>query len=201
VGLFVQRYYDPSIGRFLSVDPVTAYDTGDMRHFNRYAYAFNNPYTFTDPDGRQSKAAGKQLGRVIRAAWESGGDPKKFNAKMDEYKAQDRMVANAIVEATSVAIVKDAVEVSVKVANDQDATGQGTGAIAGEVAGQITEKVLDGKIGSDAASVAGAAVGKAVGDSVEAVVDRSRGGSSSGAAPKPSPPPPPPESRNKIGDK
>ena len=46
-----QRYYDPGIGRFLSVDPVTA-DGGDMRHFNRYDYAYNNPYKFTDPDGR-----------------------------------------------------------------------------------------------------------------------------------------------------
>jgi hypothetical protein len=46
-----QRYYDPQLGRFLSVDPVTAYG-GDMRHFNRYAYAYNNPYRFTDPDGR-----------------------------------------------------------------------------------------------------------------------------------------------------
>ena len=47
-----QRYYDPIIGRFLSVDPVTAYGSGDMRHFNVYAYAYNNPYKFTDPDGR-----------------------------------------------------------------------------------------------------------------------------------------------------
>ena len=46
-----QRYYDPEIGRFLSVDPVTAYG-GNLRHFNRYAYAYNNPYRFTDPDGR-----------------------------------------------------------------------------------------------------------------------------------------------------
>ncbi|WP_368564803.1 RHS repeat domain-containing protein [Pseudoxanthomonas sp. UTMC 1351] len=50
-----QRYYDPQCGCFLSVDPVTAYDKGDMRFFNRYAYAFNNPYKFTDPDGRQSR--------------------------------------------------------------------------------------------------------------------------------------------------
>ena len=45
-----QRYYDQSIGRFLSVDPIAARQKGD--NFNRYAYAFNNPYTFTDPDGR-----------------------------------------------------------------------------------------------------------------------------------------------------
>lgn len=47
-----QRYMDPQLGAFLSVDPVTAYRSGDMRHFNAYAYAYNNPYTFNDPDGR-----------------------------------------------------------------------------------------------------------------------------------------------------
>lgn len=46
-----QRYYDPEIGRFLSVDPITA-SGGDLRHFNRYGYAYNNPYKFFDPDGR-----------------------------------------------------------------------------------------------------------------------------------------------------
>lgn len=46
-----QRYYDPAIGRFLSVDPVNANSvTGS--NFNRYNYAANNPYLFTDPDGR-----------------------------------------------------------------------------------------------------------------------------------------------------
>ncbi len=49
-----QRYYDPGIGRFLSVDPITADgDTGS--NFNRYKYAANNPYRFIDPDGRQEK--------------------------------------------------------------------------------------------------------------------------------------------------
>jgi RHS repeat-associated protein len=46
-----QRYYDEDLGRFLSVDPVSANgDTGG--NFNRYAYANNNPYLFVDPDGR-----------------------------------------------------------------------------------------------------------------------------------------------------
>jgi RHS repeat-associated protein len=46
-----QRYYDSGIGRFLSVDPVTA--DGNSGNFNRYWYANNNPYKFTDPDGRE----------------------------------------------------------------------------------------------------------------------------------------------------
>lgn len=46
-----QRYYDPNLGRFLSVDPVAA-STGPG--FNRYSYANNNPYFYVDPDGRQA---------------------------------------------------------------------------------------------------------------------------------------------------
>ena len=46
-----QRYYDPAIGRFLSVDPVGA-GPGSGANFNRYWYADNNPFKFVDPDGR-----------------------------------------------------------------------------------------------------------------------------------------------------
>jgi RHS repeat-associated protein len=47
-----QRYYDPQVGLFLSVDPVTAYGS-PVAMFNRYRYANNNPYRFKDPDGRK----------------------------------------------------------------------------------------------------------------------------------------------------
>ena len=50
-GPIVQRYYDPNIGRFLSVDPIAA-NARTGAGFNRYAYVSNNPYKFTDPDGR-----------------------------------------------------------------------------------------------------------------------------------------------------
>jgi len=50
-----QRYYDPAVGRFLSVDPVTA-DGATGANFNRYWYANDNPYRFTDPDGREPKS-------------------------------------------------------------------------------------------------------------------------------------------------
>lgn len=52
-----QRYYEPGIGRFLSVDPVTI-NSGTGGNFNRYRYANNNPYKFTDPDGRLACSIG-----------------------------------------------------------------------------------------------------------------------------------------------
>ena len=63
-----QRYYDPLLGRFLSVDPVTMHDNGDPRLFNRYGYAANNPYTFVDPDGRIFGV----LGKVVKLAIKGG---------------------------------------------------------------------------------------------------------------------------------
>ena len=53
-----QRYMDPQLGMFLSVDPVTAFEQ-PVGQFNRYRYANGNPYKFTDPDGRESGAAFK----------------------------------------------------------------------------------------------------------------------------------------------
>jgi RHS repeat-associated protein len=44
------RYYDPTIGRFLAVDPV-AFTEKNVHSFNRYAYGNNNPYKYIDPDG------------------------------------------------------------------------------------------------------------------------------------------------------
>lgn len=51
-----QRYYDPLMGRFLSLDPV-APDASSGGKFNRFAYALGNPYKFVDPDGRDEERA------------------------------------------------------------------------------------------------------------------------------------------------
>ncbi|MGH3736469.1 MAG: RHS repeat-associated core domain-containing protein [Micromonosporaceae bacterium] len=44
------REYDPTTGRFISVDPIADYD--DPQQINGYAYGNNNPITYTDPDGK-----------------------------------------------------------------------------------------------------------------------------------------------------
>ena len=49
-----QRYYDASIGRFLSIDPMDT-NPGQPQTYNRYAYANNNPYRYVDPDGRAAE--------------------------------------------------------------------------------------------------------------------------------------------------
>lgn len=50
---FGARYYDPLVGRFMSVDPA-GFDEGNLHSFNRYAYGNNNPYRYLDPDGRSA---------------------------------------------------------------------------------------------------------------------------------------------------
>ena len=75
-----QRYYDQGVGRFLSVDPVTA-SSVNGGNFNRYWYANNNPYYFADPDGRASRS-------VFKSFCESVGiclrDKKEVDSKNSE---------------------------------------------------------------------------------------------------------------------
>ncbi|MCA5894908.1 hypothetical protein LEP48_16350 [Isoptericola sp. NEAU-Y5] len=50
------RYYDPTIGRFTSVDPIM--DLADPQQWHGYAYANNNPVTLSDPTGLLPIGAG-----------------------------------------------------------------------------------------------------------------------------------------------
>jgi RHS repeat-associated protein len=71
------RYYDPSVGRFISADPLRPKD-GDHFSFNRYAYGNNNPYTFIDPTGKSAlsnfwASVMTSLGLSLAAHGVSGG--------------------------------------------------------------------------------------------------------------------------------
>ena len=62
-----QRYYDPTIGRFLSVDPVGV-NAAVTTTYNRYMYANNNPYLFVDPDGRAAFPLAVVAPAVVKGA-------------------------------------------------------------------------------------------------------------------------------------
>src|SRR5690606_489003 len=46
------RYYDPKVSIWLSVDPLAE----KYPNWNTYAYTFQNPINFIDPDGREGRA-------------------------------------------------------------------------------------------------------------------------------------------------
>jgi RHS repeat-associated protein len=55
------RYYDPSLGRFLSRDPLAG-NPRMCQTLNRYAYVTNNPATDTDPSGLKARVLEAQTG-------------------------------------------------------------------------------------------------------------------------------------------
>ena len=50
------RYYDPELARFLQADSIKP-DIYNPQSLNGYSYTLNNPYTYTDPDGKSPHLA------------------------------------------------------------------------------------------------------------------------------------------------
>ncbi|MDE2155714.1 MAG: RHS repeat-associated core domain-containing protein [Xanthomonadaceae bacterium] len=112
------RYYDPVVGRFLSVDPIGP-TAGNAFNFNRFVYANDNPYRYTDPfgmcadhykngscmvhvdsaTGKAGIAAGKQLEGVLNKydkAINALSDKAKFNIKDTKGKVIGSMTGKEI---------------------------------------------------------------------------------------------------------
>ncbi|MFB7475075.1 RHS repeat-associated core domain-containing protein [Kitasatospora sp. NPDC056184] len=82
------RQYQPTTGRFLSLDPVL--DTGDPQQWNGYAYSENDPINKSDPSGLRSEECGTLYqcgpgGRITMSntaetsTWVDGFTPKPFD--------------------------------------------------------------------------------------------------------------------------
>lgn len=73
-GLFAMgngtRFYDADTGMFNQKDPLYG-DADDPQSMSPYAYARNNPVSFTDPSGMQAQGDGP---RDSRSFWERGSD-------------------------------------------------------------------------------------------------------------------------------
>ncbi|AVT32969.1 sugar-binding protein [Plantactinospora sp. BC1] len=75
------RAYDPTIGRFISVDPIQ--DLFDAQQWNGYSYSNNSPITRSDPTGLISDevAAGRMTQREAKDHQEKIWGPKKDDWK------------------------------------------------------------------------------------------------------------------------
>ena len=62
------RYYDPTIGRFISADTVVP-NPGNPQCFNRYSYCLNNPLKYVDPSGQEVRIGGQDVWDLYNDPW------------------------------------------------------------------------------------------------------------------------------------
>ena len=99
------RYYDPLIGRFLSIDPV-AFTPDAPQMFNRYSYVGNDPIYHTDPTGEcfdDCRDWAQQQINAVKGAWKT---LRGFGSGMRYYQSfrsknpgphNDRNFVNAVI--------------------------------------------------------------------------------------------------------
>jgi RHS repeat-associated protein len=154
-----QRYYDPEVGRFLSVDPVGV-DTGTGTNFNRYWYANNNPYRFTDPDGRWAEDLFIGIPSLILGAHSFYGNVSEGNFLAAGVDAGGMVLDGLAIATPGVP------------------GGAGLGIKAARAADSIADATRNGKLAQDIAGGAGDAVSQgpryATGKLREQVIDKGR---------------------------
>ncbi len=133
-----QRYYDPLLGVFMSPDPM-AVDTTSAFNFNRYAYANNSPYKFTDPDGRFAQFLwGAVIGAGVEVFVQTAVQGKSFS----DIDLSDVAVAagagaltGGIASGAALAAARGSVSVGAAVA--QTAVGSGAVAVNASLASDV----------------------------------------------------------------
>lgn len=133
------RYYDPVIGRFYSNDPVDTLshvEKGNIHGFGRFTYGNNNPYRYTDPDGKESRLVVQQEANTQKYL---DGKITREEAQQNSYDMAGGDLGKAIVDELSVmGLVMDVAD---NLAAGDVPISEAAG-VAGEAgAGAITEQI------------------------------------------------------------
>jgi RHS repeat-associated protein len=164
-----QRYFWPEGGIFLSVDAVTPFEN-PVGQFHRYRYANNNPYTFTDPDGRVAVPGfviGVGLELVRQAVTGEIKDTSLSGIARNAGKALIAGASGAAGGGIATGVAKLSTSVAVRAAAN-GAAGAGIGATSRVATNAVEGKPLsDGVAGSAAIGAVAGMAGSGVGDAIE----------------------------------
>ena len=137
------RFYDPTVGRFFSIDP----ETEGQLEFSPYHYSFNNPIRFSDPDGRFACCGrpGSMLLTEAKSQWEAvkrNTQELARNAEQGLGKVLSYTDLNdATVIATSITRGGDGVNLDGTKATTTDKVLAGAGALLPLVGGSTAKKI------------------------------------------------------------
>ena len=63
------RYYDPEVGRFITIDDLSYLDPDTINGLNLYAYCGNNPVMAVDPNGASWSSFWSSVGNWFKDNW------------------------------------------------------------------------------------------------------------------------------------
>lgn len=121
--------------RFVSVDPVQA-NPNNGANFNRYSYGMNNPYRFTDPDGRDCVSNDKTTTCSVKVTGSNipvkfsvptpTGWPAKIDSSQKNYHSYDKAVSGGPGTEGKANAYRQAIANDPTPGNDKPASQQGT---------------------------------------------------------------------------
>lgn len=181
------REYDPTIGKFVSVDPIIDYT--QPQQINGYAYANNSPVTYADPSGLITPEC-REGGITCRGGVPISSTPKDVVQAQSAYsKASGEVAAAQAQQSSAKQRIKSAGKALVKIARDilgvdaaldcissgdVGACGETLLNIAGSFAGGLAGKIL-AKYGAPWNWAKGAKLAKRVTGLVEDLIGGARG--------------------------
>jgi RHS repeat-associated protein len=128
------RWYDPSLGRMMQVDPFVS-EPLDLQNYNRYSYVDNNPFSATDPSGYKKFWKGKGWIKIrgviivvvgVVIMYYSGGNPAVFSVGLYTF-------GNGLCDLGWTCKIKEkSAENGVSVSADTDAHGQSSSGSSGQ---------------------------------------------------------------------